>query len=205
MADNGYPAGTKLGRSGYPVGSLPDTPHATPIPADQLGRSIQKAVGGLPRIPRDDVAFQQPGDPLVGGPAPEIVHRDIPIITTITSWDVPSVRNGLRALMEGIFDGAGQFCDAVLGDDRVQATIGSRLAGLWGREVRFKPANDSRAAKEVLDAWADHWPAFEECEDLEESHTYGALMGGGGGYGQVVWDTSGPIWKPYPRHWHPRY
>jgi phage gp29-like protein len=206
MANNGYPAGTKLGPSGYPVGSLPDSPHAHPIPADQLGAALQKSVGGRTTdITRNDVAFQQPTDPLLGGDRPELVYRDIPIISTITSWTVPTVRNSLRSMMEGVFDGAGQFCDAVLGDDRVQATMGSRLAGLWGREVRIKPANDSRAAREVADAWEAHWSdlELEGCSGFQETAAYGILMGSA--YGQVVWDTTGPLWKPYPRPWHPRY
>jgi hypothetical protein len=203
MADNGYPPGTEMGRFGYPKGSINDSPFAKPIPADQLGRELGRAVGEPTGIARNDVAFQAPSDPLLQKVNPGIVYRDVPVISTVTSWDVDSVRGAMRALMEGIFDRAGQFCDAVLGDDRVQATMGSRLAGLWGREVRHKPANDSRAAKEVFDAWSAHWMDLEECAGLQETHTYGILMGAD--YGQVVWDTSGSVWKPYPRPWHPRY
>lgn len=198
----------KLGHNGYPKGSLPDTPYATPIPADQLGRELQKGMSGPLNPLKNDVAFQQPADPMLDPDQPKIVYRDIPIITTITSWDVPAVRGALRAMNEGIFDGVGQFCDAVLGDDRVQATMGSRLAGLWGSEVIHRPSQNkrvkgSRAAQEAFDAWVDHWPDLEEAEGLIETETYGILMGNA--FGQVVWDTSGSVWKPYPRPWHPRY
>ena len=48
-------------------------------------------------------------------------------------------------------DGAGN-ADSILGDPRVQATLNSRMSGLFGRPVRHRAANTSRAAKEVLDA-----------------------------------------------------
>lgn len=195
-----------MGRNGAPKGSILDSPYATPIPADQLGKRLQHDIGGGNiNPPLNDPAFQPPSDPLAGTTKskPTIVQRDIPIISTITSWDVDGVRTALSAMMEGIFDKSGQFCDAVLGDDRVQATMGSRLAGLWGREVRIKPANDSAAAKEVATAWEEHWPHLAESAGLYETHTYGILQGSA--YGQVVWDTTGKLWKPYPRPWHPRY
>lgn len=175
------------------------------IPADQLGKRLSDAIGGLgPNgVPKDDVAFQPPRDALKGGPVPSIVYRDIPNITTLTSWDVPTVRSALSGLMEGVFDRAGQFADALFADDRVQATMGSRLAGLWGREARHRPANDSSAAREVLDAWVDHWRALEDSYGFDETAAYTILMGFG--HGQIVWDTTGKIWKPYPRPWHPRY
>jgi len=203
---NGYPPGTPMGRNGFPKGSIGDSPYAQPIPADELGKRLQREVGAENvNPPLNDPAFQPPTDPLAGKTKskPTVVQRDIPIISTITTWDVSSVRNALTGMMEGIFDKSGQFCDSVLGDDRVQATMGSRLAGLWGREVRIKPANDSAAAKEVADAWQEHWPLLAESAGLNETHVYGILQGSA--YGQVVWDTSGSIWKPYPRPWHPRY
>lgn len=212
MPNGGYPPGTKLGPSGYPAGSLPDTPYATPIPADQLGKALKKEIGGGGRgPPLDDVAFQPPSSPLAGvrrEGEPSIVYRDVPNISTITSWTVQNARGALQSLMQGIFELSGQFADAMLGDDRIQATLGSRIDGLWGREARHVPSKikrvaGSRAAQECFDAWVDHWQNLEDCYGFGETAVYTILMGWG--HGQVVWDTSDTVWKPYPRPWHPRY
>ena len=104
--------------------------------------------------------------------------------------------------MMGIFERSGQLCDSILGDDRVMATLGSRRAGLFGRDIRFRPANDSSAAKEVLQAWEDHWPQFSGDSSLGIMSDYEVLMGFSDA--QLVWDTEA-LWKPYLRHWHPRY
>ena len=49
----------------------------------------------------------------------------------------------------------------------------------------------------------DHWPQFEARSDLGLIADYERLMGFADA--QVVWDTTGPIWRPYLRHWHARY
>jgi len=105
--------------------------------------------------------------------------------------------------MIGVFERSAQLCDSILGDDRVIATLGSRRAGLFGREVRHTPANDSSAARETCDAWQSHWPRFAALAPMTEIHSYGILMGFG--MSQLVWDTSKPVWLPYLRPWHPRY
>ncbi len=206
MTANGSGSGP-LGPSGYPAGSLPDTPYATPIPVEQVGRAIQRSVGSTDpnAIPRNDPAFQPPTDPLTDPyrTRPGIVFRDLPIITIQNSWTVAGVRAALQAHMEGIFELSGQLVDSMLGDDRVQATLGSRISGLFGREVQHTPPDDSSAARECLDAWSDHWPAFASSYAMPESQAYSIFMGWMPG--QLLWDTGGKIWKPYARPWHPRF
>lgn len=202
MASNGN------GPSGYPKGSLPDSPYATPIPADQLANAFRRAVGGadLSRIPADDIAFQPPLDPLLSTPVkqrPSLVYRDLPLITIQNAWTVQATRAALQTHMEGIFELSGQLVDSMLGDDRVQATLGSRISGLFGRDVRHTAADDSDAAKECRDAWADHWEEFSSSYALPESHAYSIFMGWMPG--QILWDTASEIWKPYARPWHPRF
>lgn len=166
--------------------------------------SIGQQLGYDPsRVDRSDAAFQPPTPPKVDKENTKIVFRDLPLVTVATSWTVQQVRSALASHLFGIFENSGQLVDAILGDDRVQATLGSRLAGLFGREVRFKPANDSDAAKEVCDAWQDAWLELSRGYALPQMHRYGILMGFQPG--QLLWDTSGKIWKPQLRPWHPRY
>ncbi len=194
--------------NGYPKGSLPASPFATPIPADQLARAYRDVVGGTDpqRIPLDDPAFQPPTDPLRSTPlrkSPNVVYRELPIITIQNSWTVQATRQALQAHLEGIFELSGQLVDSMLGDDRVQATLGSRISGLFGREVKHTPANDSDGARECCEAWEKHWPDFASSYALPESHAYSIFMGWVPG--QILWDTSAELWKPYARPWHPRY
>jgi phage gp29-like protein len=133
----------------------------------------------------------------------KIVYRDLPLVDTIHSWTVDGVRGALHSHVFGIFYLSGQLADSILGDDRVQATIGSRISGLFGREVIFEPADDSAAAKEVSDAWVKCWPKLATTAATNEMQAYTILEGFEAA--QLVWDTSGPIWQPYMRPWHPRF
>ncbi len=163
-------------------------------------------MGGVPDIQRDDPAFQPPSDPLSGqlkGIA-KIVYRDLPLISTIVDWQVDWLRAAVRAHMWGMFEQSGQLVDAILGDDRVHATLGSRISGLFGREVRFRPANDSMAAKECLDAWVKAWPGFATVAAQTEMQAYTILMGFEPA--QLSWGAMGGVeYCPYVRPWHPRY
>ncbi len=133
----------------------------------------------------------------------KLVYRDLPLVTIQNTWSVDQARGALYAHMQGIFDASGQLCDALLGDDRVTATLNSRATALFGREVRFKSADDSDAARECLDAWVAWWPRFAGDAGLRELHDYATMMGFAPS--QLVWDTSRPVWGPYLRPWHNRY
>ena len=83
------------------------------------------------------------------------------------------------------------------------ATSRSRVTGLFGRPVKFKPADSSDAAKEVCDAWEKHWPQFAGGAGLQLTHLYQIHMGWAAS--QLTWDTSGPLDLPRLQFWHPRY
>jgi hypothetical protein len=57
-----------------------------------------------------------------------VIYRDIPLVTMATSWGVADVRAALEQLVQGLFDLPAQLCDSIVGDDRVQATMGLALA-----------------------------------------------------------------------------
>lgn len=185
-------------------------PGGTPLDGGALTyegaqKLIDQYTGVNPNPNRADPAFAPKGDPLTLPSAKataQVVQRDIPLVVVQNTWTVDQARAALSSHMVGIFERSAQLCDSILGDDRVMATLGSRRAGLFGREVRFRPANDSSAAREVLDAWQDHWPAFSGDSSLGIMSDYEVIMGFCDS--QLVWDTTG-TWKPYMRLWHPRY
>lgn len=191
---------------GPPAGSFSDSAFAQQIPASQIQNQLQRELGGGVPVRLDDPAFQPPVDPLIGSTKAQsrLVYRDLPLVTTLTDWTVDQMRGALRAHMWGIFDGSGQLTDAILGDDRVQATLGSRISGLFGRETRFRPANDSIAAKECLDAWVACWPNFATAAAMTEMAAYSILMGFEPA--QAVWGPyAGVEYAPQMRPFHPRY
>lgn len=167
---------------------------------DELARAY-----GPTKVLTTDPAFQPPTDP-TEGPIRQragLVYRDLPLVTIQNTWSVDQARGALYAHMAGMFDASAQLWDSILGDDRVMATLGSRISGLFGRQVKHTPADDSAAAKECCDAWAKWWPRMCGDSSLIEMHTYG--IGLGFAPAQLVWDTSGDVWGPYVRPWHPRF
>lgn len=190
---------------GPPPGSPADSPYAQQIDPRTLPNVVQRQVGGAIDPVRNHPAFQPPTSPLMGQTAEgaRTIYRDIPIISTLTTWTVDQMREALRSNMWGIFEGSGQLVDEALGDDRIQATLGSRLSGLFGREVRFRPANDSIAAREVCDAWMPLWPAIASAQVMTSLQAYSVLMGWVPA--AINWDTSADIWCPRLCFWHPRY
>jgi phage gp29-like protein len=176
-----------------PAGSVADPRYAEQIP-----------ILGSPTSQQDS-AFAPPGSPLGPGTAAgaQIVYRDLPIVTIATNWGVSDVQAALNANMIGVFDQPAQLCDAILGDDRVQATLGSRISGLLGRETIFEPADDSDAAREVCDAFESCWDGVGGYGSLGWMIAYQILAGWS--IAQITWDTTGPIWKPILRPWHQRF
>lgn len=166
---------------------------------------LAKVYGGTAKIDTNDPAFQNPKDPLdaTSKQRAGLVFRDLPLISIQNTWSVDQARSALYAHMAGMFDQSAQLFDSILGDDRVMATLGSRISGLFGRETRFREAQDSDAARECLAAWRAWWPRLSGDSAFAELHTYG--IGMGFGPGQLVWDTSKPVWGPYLRPWSPRF
>ena len=187
---------TKDSGSGPPKGSTSDSPYA---------QQIRYVAPVTPAT--NDPGFVPPRDPTMGltiGQALKI-YRDIPIISTLTEWSVEAMRAAIRSLMWGVFDAPVQLCEAILGDDRVQATLGSRITGLFGCEPIFEPADGSRAAKEALDGWVKCWPTFASPAVMSEMQAYALIMGFE--HAQLVFETDmpgvdySPILVPWNARW----
>lgn len=161
--------------------------------------------GGASKIDTNDPAFQSPASLLDGKTAQRagLVYRDLPLVTIQNTWSVDQARGALNSHMQGQFETSAQLWESILGDDRVVATLGSRNAGLFGREAQFKAADDSDAAKECLEAWKKWWPRLAGDSAFCEINTYS--IGLGFCPSQIVWDTTGPVWGPYLRPWAPRF
>jgi hypothetical protein len=180
------------------------------ITFDEATREIERRSGDDGLTIQSDPAFGPLGDPLKSGDTKataKVVTRSIPLVVVQNSWSVAGARNALASHSNGVFEKSGQLAISIRGDPRVTATLGSLRAGYFGREVRFKAAQGkakgSAAAKEVFDAWVDHWPQFETGSDFGQMSDYERLMGFADA--QLLWDTTGDNWLPYMRYWFARY
>ena len=180
-------------------------PQGTSIPMDDLRAMVEHRTGADPaKIVRNDPGFQPPGNPLVGASARTgLVYRDLPIISIQNNWGVADVVGALATHTYGVFWASGQLVDSVIADPRVRATLDSRNSGLFGREKRFRPANDSRAAKEVLDAWIESFPYLESGGTFKQMGSYANLMGEWPA--QIVWNENGKYLRPRLDPFHMRY
>lgn len=187
-----------------PNGSLLDSPWAQRV-------AVEDQLGGHSRPSQNDPAFQPYFDPLKGGDAAaraKLVYRELPLITIQNSWTVTGARSALWGHTTGIFDQSAQLWDAITGDDRIQATMGSRIGGLFGRPVVHRPSDapsvrGSKAAQECFDAWVEAWPKIASEASFRELHQWD--IGMGFAVAQTIWDTSEPIWIPHVQPWHPRF
>lgn len=167
---------------------------------------------GVVTPPTDDPAAQPPVDRIANTTPDElrrrvrVIHREIPNVTVQSGWSVQDVRNALADLTAGIFDAPAQLQDAIAGDSRVQSAMRQRSAGLLGRPVSFaipSKFKDDKDAKRCLRSWQRHWTqmaAEPALLDLLETS-----QGLGFSYAQILWDTSGKIWKPYLQSFNARY
>ena len=158
--------------------------------------------------PTNDPAFQPPGDATRGDikARAAVIHREIPLVTVQTGWDITSVRRAIENLSGGLFDWPAQLVDGLTGDSRVQSAMASRTGGLLGKPLRFrvpkKYRNDARA-QECLQLWTDHWPSMATEPALSELGKWSTFLRFG--LAQLTWDTSGKFWLPYLQPWNARY
>lgn len=170
---------------------------------DELARQYMSGLN----VDTDDPAFRYPIDATDGNTRARVtrIYRDVPLVTLQNTWSLPEARGALYAHLIGQFYASGLLCDSILGDDRVSCTLNSRASAIFGRENRFKAADDSSAAKECLDAWVKWWPRLSGDSAIRELHDYGIMMGFS--HAQVVWDRAQPglDYAPSLRPWHPVY
>ena len=188
---------------GYgPSPGKPDSPaRGGGTPFDLLAKQYLAGLDGN----TEDPAFRKPIDATDANTKAraKLVYRDVPLVTIQNTWSIPQARGAIYSHLIGQFYSSGMLCDSIIGDDRVTATLNSRATALFGRETRFKAADDSDAARECHDAWVRWWPRLSGDSALRETQDYGTMMGFA--HDQVLWDTEqkGIAFAPYLRPWHP--
>lgn len=120
------------------------------------------------------------------------------------AWTVDLIRSAEVSADAGQLRWAAELCDALLGDDRVQAAR-EHLAGLFGLPLTFEDgvgtARTKKRARRALEAQEDWWEIFPD-EALVELLFWGVLLGVG--LGELVWTSRRGRWVPRLVVWHPR-
>lgn len=165
---------------------------------DQFGRVVPDA---------DARAFGPPTDPIRDSATAGVIKRDIPI-SLITRWTPDTIGNALDQHMVGNFSQSAFLCDAMMGDDRVAATLGQRMGALFSRPMKTTPCingvpSDDAEAVACAEAWDACWDRMAPRPVLEEIHTWGITEA-------VVpiemqWDRTKTPWQPYLKPWHPTH
>lgn len=146
--------------------------------------------------------FAPPHDPLVNPDDPLTVRRDIPITTLAGDWTIGAIRNALNAHKLGMFASSALLIDDAFGDDRVQATLGSRTGALFGQKVEHVQAAADTDG-ECFKAWQAQWDHIAAQSVLSESKRW-AIMNGFS-VCELLWDTSTTPWTVTLKPWHPQY
>lgn len=178
---------------------------SVPLPPAPEDRKKIDEMAGAGQPPAPDIGFPQPTDPLKGRNIGEmrVIVRDIPNIAGLGNWNPATIRSALASHKIGMFDLSGQLVDDLIADDRIISTLSSRLAGLFSREMMYEPANDSRAAREVLDAWVASWDHISSHGSLQQIGAYQLLFGWWPA--QLIWNVEKPIKVPRLDPWHARF
>jgi len=142
--------------------------------------------------------FRAPGDALEAyDTPPAFATRSMQPFTSST-WTIGAIRSAKASHDQGDFSASGQLCDALMSDDRVQATMESRSAALLGAPPLHEPATQGKA---LVDPWAEAYTAcvtYDVAEALVQSAILMRVA-----IAEIVWDTEVTPWQPYLRPVHP--
>ncbi len=147
-------------------------------------------------------AFAPPRDPLNRPDDPLVVNRDIPIVAISGDWTIGGIRTALAGHKIGQFAQSAMLVDDTFGDDRVQATLGSRTGALFGQRVIHKRArhdDDGRCRKH----WRRQWRTIAAQGVLSEIKRWAIMIGFG--VAEILYDTSTNPWTLALKPWHPQY
>ncbi len=131
-----------------------------------------------------------------------------PSVRTFTSWTTALIRQAEVSANSGNFRLLSQLCEWILGDDRVQSTLSTRLNALFGLEPTFEASGDKRRsnrAVKALDAGEDWWAAYPESES-RQIVSWGLVLGIGPF--RHAWEANEEHedrWLPMPAFWHPQH
>jgi hypothetical protein len=147
--------------------------------------------------------YGPPRDPLKGSDKEaraRAVAREIPVSLVQLSWTVSEIRSSLDDHAVGLFQSSGMLAEAIMGDDRVTAALGSRVGALFGLPTIYAKSDADDGS--VRDAWKTAWN--EGCPKSVREQIKRIALVQGFCVSQIVWDTEVTPWRPYVQPWDPQ-
>lgn len=132
--------------------------------------------------------------------------RQIPIQSGWIEWDVTRLREAIESHELGMFSQSAALVDWLGRDDRVDATLGTRVRAVQGLPFRLDPSEESERpdlARTLAKAATKLWPRIAPRSIQAQVMRWTALMGFA--VAQIVWDTRGGAWVPELEWWHPQH
>ena len=130
--------------------------------------------------------------------------RDLPIVGTTIVEEVEQVYGALAQLAMGQMLGACALSDAMMGDDRINGTVTTRLDAIASLPLEVTPRVEFKSAAKAADRLTDEWPEWMPDADLKRILFWGRFVNLG--IGEVIWGTTeSGYWQPHVKAWDPRY
>jgi phage gp29-like protein len=101
-----------------------------------------------------------------------------------------------------MFAQSAMLVDDAFGDDRVQATLGSRTGALFGQRVTHKRAR-ADADGACRKAWRSQWKDIAAQGVLSEIKRWAIMEGFA--VSEILWDTTVTPWRMTLKPWHPQF
>lgn len=123
---------------------------------------------------------------------------------SIREWNPGLIKAARRMADFGHLELAADFCEAALGDDRVQAALSTRTKGFVALPLTFEAARGTKRLVKALEVGEDWWHSFSATA-LAQLLGWGILLGVG--LGELVWTERSSVERLIPvlKVWHPRH
>lgn len=129
-----------------------------------------------------------------------LAYRE-PASRTLATWSPPRVRAALRQMADGDFAEGARLADAVMGDDRVQAVLGTRVNGLLSLPVTFEPARDTARDRKAAKRLEGEFRNIAPRQALSELYMWALMVGAAPA--QVLWSMTRDNARPTIDPWSP--
>ncbi len=134
---------------------------------------------------------------------PDKTEYQIPSARTFVEWNPDLLKAARLTAQTGNLQLAADLCDDIISDDRVSATLDTRINGVLGLPLSFEPNGDKRRRTPITKASSEDWWLANPEDELYNLMMWGRVLGVG--VAEIVVVQQGNRWLPKLKTWHPRW
>lgn len=124
------------------------------------------------------------------------------ILPVFTQWEkVGNITGILSNLQNGMFYDAALLVDQMMRDDRIRASLNTRLMAVLSMPMHMEAVNDTKRAQRLADDATELWKQMVPRAELMSLMKWGLTLGVG--LARKEWTRSGSEWMPTIKVWHP--